>query len=56
MIRRRSADGDYAMNIDITSPSAALPQPEIFTGDGWIDPLEAQIRGRIQGFIEAFGV
>ena len=41
------------MKIDITAPRAALPHPEIFTGDGWIDPLEAEIRGRIQGFIEA---
>jgi putative transposase len=53
MIRRRSADGDYAMEIDNTATIAALPQPEIFTGDSWVDALEAEIRGRIQGFIEA---
>jgi putative transposase len=53
MIRRVSADGDYAMKTDITSTIAAPPQPEIFTGDDWVDPLETEIRGRIQGFIEA---
>src|SRR5947209_10878294 len=53
MIRRVTADGDYAMNTDITSPPATPPQPEIFTGDDWADPLETEIRGRIRGFIEA---
>src|SRR3954454_16428281 len=53
MIRRVSADGDYAMNTDITSATTTPPQPEIFTGDEWADPLETEIRGRIRGFIEA---
>jgi hypothetical protein len=50
---RVSADGDYAMKTDITSSTATPPQPEIFTEDDWVDPLETEIRGRIQGFIEA---
>jgi putative transposase len=53
MIRRVSADGDYAMKTDITSTTATTPSPEIFTGDDWVDPLETEIRGRIRGFIEA---
>lgn len=41
------------MKSDITSARAALPQPEIFAGNTWTDPLEASIRERVQGFIEA---
>lgn len=53
MIRRLSAEGDYAVKNDITGTTAAVIQPEIFTGETWFDPLEAEIRDRIRGFIES---
>ena len=53
MIRRCSADGDHAMKTNITAAKPTLPQSEIFTGEDWLDPLEAGIRERIRGFIEA---
>jgi putative transposase len=31
----------------------ALPRPQIFSGEAWVDPLETAIRGQIQGIIEA---
>ena len=41
------------MKTNITAAKPTLPQSEIFTGEDWLDPLEAGIRERIRGFIEA---
>src|SRR5271166_2191955 len=38
------------MNEDSTSTSAA---ESLFTGETWFDPIEADLRGRVRGFIEA---
>ena len=38
------------MNKDSTTPAS----PDgLFAGEAWFDPIEAGIRGRIRGFIEA---
>ena len=38
------------MNKDSTTPASA---EGLFAGDAWFDPIEAGLRGRIRGFIEA---
>jgi len=37
------------MNKDITSTSGS---ESLFTGEAWFDPIEAELRGRVRGFIE----
>jgi|SRR5271168_4731664 len=38
------------MNENSTSPSAT---ESLFAGTTWFDPIEADLRGRVRGFIEA---
>ena len=52
-IRRWSADGDHAMDSHSTKPAGDAVAPELFAGEEWFDPLEAGVRLRIRGFIEA---
>ena len=32
--------------------SKGTPEPTLFTGEAWFDPIEAGLRGRIRGFLE----
>jgi putative transposase len=41
------------MERDSTKPSAGTATSALFVGENWFDPLEAAVRGRIRGFIEA---
>src|SRR5450432_1994094 len=41
------------MEKDSTKPSAGAATSALFVGENWFDPLEAAVRGRIRGFIEA---
>jgi putative transposase len=41
------------MEKDSTKPSAGVAASALFVGENWFDPLEAAVRGRIRGFIEA---
>src|SRR3954470_15552218 len=42
--------GDHAMEKDSTSPRGS---EALFAGEAWFDPIEAGVRDRIRGFIEA---
>src|ERR687890_1705151 len=50
--RRWRAGGDHAMGDDSTTRQAAQAA-SLFAGEAWFDPIEAGIRERIRGFIEA---
>src|ERR1700676_1858170 len=41
------------MEKDSTKPSAGVAASALFVGENWFAPLEAAVRGRIRGFIEA---
>jgi putative transposase len=41
------------MEMDSTKPTAGLQLTALFAGDDWFDPLEAGVRMRVRGFIEA---
>jgi putative transposase len=49
--RRGNADGDYAMERDITKPAAEVAEERLF--DNWFDPVETILRGKVRGFLEA---
>src|SRR6185312_16034898 len=51
--RRWSAGGDHAMTRDITLPAAGPSETMVFEGEGWFDPLEDAVRGKVRTFIEA---
>ena len=36
----------------ITSPTFAAPEPALFSGERWFDPIEEAVRARVRGFIE----
>jgi putative transposase len=48
--RRANADGDYAMKRDSTKPAADATEERLF--DDWFDPIEADLRTKVRGFIE----
>ena len=41
------------MEMGSTKPGPAAGEADLFAGDAWFDPLEASVRMRIRGFIEA---
>src|SRR4051794_38452943 len=41
------------MEINSTKPAPVAADAALFAGDEWFDPLEAGVRLRIRGFIEA---
>ena len=41
------------MESNSTRPAAVAAEADLFAGDAWFDPLEAGVRLRIRGFIEA---
>src|SRR5881398_590874 len=45
--RRWRAGGDHAMEKNSTTDAAPL-----FSGEAWFDPMEAELRERVRGFLE----
>ena len=41
------------MTRDITLPAAGPSETMVFEGEGWFDPLEDAVRGKVRTFIEA---
>src|SRR3954447_7862845 len=41
------------MTRDITLPAAGPSETMVFAGEGWFDPLEDAVRGKVRTFIEA---
>src|SRR5690242_13013661 len=44
----RTIGGDYAMQKNSTAAEAA----PLFAGEAWFDPIEAELRKRVRGFLE----
>jgi hypothetical protein len=49
------AGGDHAMTNDSTKSSISQPASDttVYLFDDWFDPIEAGVRDRVRGFIEA---